>query len=204
MNRLREAKISRKNAEEEAEKISNRIHRIKQKQVDSERKIEIMREMSAKVKKIREEKLSQTAEFEQIKAKKTEQINKMRQDIKMRTESSFFNRENIVRSILNDRKNEAIKYREKLKKDEELFCQLADNNAEINSLRKTEIFLHKDQVLRQREAEIIERKRRVRENYERDLIRERNLVERKLSEKMLMEEVDLGMIEMLQDNKIFN
>ena len=202
MNRLKEAKICRKNAEEEAEKISNRIHRIKQKQVDSERKIEIMRELSAKVKKTREEKLSHTAEFEQIKAKKAEQISKMRQNIKMRTESSFFNRENIVRSILNDRKNEAIKYREKLKKDEELFCQLAENITEINSLRKTEIFLCKDQALRQREAELLERKRKVRENYERDLSRERSFVERKFCEKLLMEEVDLGVIEMLQEKKI--
>jgi hypothetical protein len=201
--RLKQAKQSRKQAEEDAEKIAKRIKRLRDKQVSSQKRIEILRDVSLKVKKIRDEKDEAFKEREYFKSVNQGIVQRNREEIKLRKIEGLVLKEENVRKILKERKNYYLVEKEKKKNDEDFVRSRIETCAEINALVKNEIFLRKDQVLKQREFEWSERKMKTRQDFEMRVERERGIVDRKMLEKSLMQDVDLGVLERLQSNKFF-
>lgn len=195
-------KNQRKNAELEVQRLRNRLNKWKRQEKAAAEKAKRMKDLSVKLNKFKDEKTEE--EFkrqERVRKSSQELIWKSEENKKRNLESDAFKEENL-RKIGQDRRKEYWAYKKWISEAEGVLAQEQARRSEENAKKKEAIDEHKRQVAVLRDIELQERAKNSRELWRARVDREQRLYSSKMSEKELMFNIDLNIIEMMQAHQL--
>lgn len=195
-------KNQRKNAELEVQRLRNRLNKWKRQEKAAAEKAKRMKDLSVKLNKFKDEKTEE--EFkrqERVRKSSQELIWKSEENKKRNLESDAFKEENL-RKIGQDRRKEYWAYKKWISEAEGVLAQEQARKSEENAKKKEAIDEHKRQVAVLRDIELQERAKNSRELWRARVDREQRLYSSKMSEKELMFNIDLNIIEMMQAHQL--
>lgn len=199
---LAQVKTQRKQAELEVQRLKNRLNNWKKQEKAAAKNAERMKNLSVKLSKFRDDKVEEQFKKQERQRKNSQDlIWKNEENKKKNLESDAFKEENI-RKIVQDRKREYWAYKKWINEAEGVMAQEQLRRSEENVKRKEVIDEHRRRVAVLRDIELQERAKNTREMWRDRVDRERWLYSSKMSEKELMFNIDLNIIELMQSHQL--
>ena len=202
LSSLIQAKNQRKHAEHEVERLKNRLSTLARQEKQSADNVKRMRKLSEKLNQIREVRYEDKRNKEEKRKRECEELGIRKEEFRKRSYDSCVLKDESIRKRIRERKTEYFTYKNWIKDNEEAMEQEMRKKNKENFLKKEMILEHKMKVAMDRQAELHEKIENAQAFWQERVNREKRIYFSKVSEKDLMLDIDLTIIEMMQNHRL--